>query len=424
MDRYSKGAIALHWIIAALILFEIGLGWRMEGKPGAELFAVYQLHKSVGITILLLSLIRLGWRVIHKPPAYPAHLKRWERRLSTGVHHVFYLLMIGLPLSGWLIVSSSKTAIPTFLYGLIPWPHFPGVAANKSVNGGAGIAHHLLVDAAYLMLFLHIAGALKHHLIDRSQLAARMLPVAANRLSLALAAALILVSGAFAFGNRVVLVTPHSVSAPAVTASPAASSVAAPAVNEAEPVADEPVAKEDVGQNETATTSVAPLSSKWTVERASSKIGFATSWNGTTLTGGFGRWSASIEFDPASLAKAHARVEIDVASVSASDGSAESALPGADWFDAASHPKAVFESSDFRLLGGDHYEARGTLSIRGIPRPLTLPFTLKIDGDKAQMTGTALLDRLAYGIGQGEWTATDAVPANVTVNLRVTARRK
>ncbi len=434
--RYGKGAIALHWLIAAFILFEIGLGWRMEGKPGAELYAVYQLHKSVGITIFLLSLIRLGWRYTHRPPPLSADLKRWERALATGTHHGFYLLMIGLPLSGWLLVSSSDKAIPTLLYGLIPWPHVPGVAASHGVNEVAEVTHKSLVWVAYGLFFLHVAGALKHHFVDKSQDAARMLPVVASRLGLALGVVLAFAAGALAFGNRVPLVAARlasparqaaAVSDPVVpvAASETDGNAATTDVTKAE---DEETAKEADEAAEAAKEAeeapAGPVSSHWTVNRSASSVGYATSWNGTALTGGFGRWSADIDFDPAALAKAHVRVEIDMASVSASDGSAESALPGADWFDAGSHPKAVFEARDFRSLGGNRYEARGTLAMRGVSRPLSLPFTLDIKGDEARMRGSASLDRLAYGIGQGEWTATDSVPARVNVNVKVTARRK
>ena len=128
-DRYTGVAVALHWLIAVSILFQIMLGWRMDDHGNSAVtFLVFQLHKSIGITILLLSLARLGWRLANPPPPLPAQLKPWERWLAHATHLGFYAIMIGLPLTGWLLVSASKTNIPTLLYGVLPWPHIPGVA--------------------------------------------------------------------------------------------------------------------------------------------------------------------------------------------------------------------------------------------------------------------------------------------------------
>jgi cytochrome b561 len=171
--RYAPVAIGLHWLIALAILFQISLGWRMDDHAhGAQTYLVFQLHKSVGITILLLSLIRLGWRLSHPPPPLPANLTTWERRLAALTHIGFYVIMIGLPLTGWLIVSASKTQIPTLLYGTVPWPHLPGLAHAPAETkaawhfvGEAG--HGVLAKLTYLLFALHVAGALKHHLFDR-----------------------------------------------------------------------------------------------------------------------------------------------------------------------------------------------------------------------------------------------------------------
>ncbi len=102
----------------------------------------------------------------------------------------------------------------------------------------------------------------------------------------------------------------------------------------------------------------------------------------------------------------------------------ESALPEADWFAVASHPTASFTATKFRHVAGNRYEAIGKLTLRGISRPLKLPFTLTIAGDVATMTGTATIDRTLFGVGQGEWAATTDLPAAVTVTVAVKADRK
>src|SRR3954464_14277443 len=106
-QRYAAPAIVLHWLIALAIICQIVLASRMDGPPTPESFAVTQLHKSIGITILLLSLLRLGWGVMASPAPLPATLTRWERVLAGLTHVGFYVIMIGMPLTGWLMVSTS-----------------------------------------------------------------------------------------------------------------------------------------------------------------------------------------------------------------------------------------------------------------------------------------------------------------------------
>src|SRR5436190_8976860 len=167
-ERYSALAVVLHWTIAALIILQLTLSYRMEGRT-PEAFAVIQFHKSIGITVLLLSLVRLAWRLMHPPPTEPASLARWERILSQVVHWAFYGVMIGMPLTGWIMVSTSRIVLPTLLYGVIPWPHFPGLAdlapaARHAWNAFGREAHELISYGIYGLLALHVAGALKHQL--------------------------------------------------------------------------------------------------------------------------------------------------------------------------------------------------------------------------------------------------------------------
>lgn len=123
-QRYSYTAITLHWLIALLLAFQIALGWALEGNNSPELFARYQLHKSVGITILLLSFARLAARLFtSRPPASDG--PAWTRALAGTVHWLFYLVMILGPITGWLLVSTARIQVPTLLYGIVPWPHLP-----------------------------------------------------------------------------------------------------------------------------------------------------------------------------------------------------------------------------------------------------------------------------------------------------------
>ena len=166
-----------------------------------------------------------------------------------------------------------------------------------------------------------------------------------------------------------------------------------------------------------------PAAPAWTVDKAASRVGFRASMSGAAFEGRFNRWDARIHFDPANLRGSRVTATIDVASAATGDGARDEALPSSDWFDARRHPRAVFTSTAITASGPGRYVAQGVLSLRGVTRPVSLPFTLAISGDTARMTGSTVLDRTAFGVGQGEWRDTNTIPARVTVNVAVTARR-
>ena len=427
-QRYSRVAMLLHWLIAACFAFQIGLGWRMDAAPGPQTFAVYQLHKSVGITILLLTLLRLAWRLTKPAPAFPEAMSRLEKRLASIVHAGFYILLLGLPLTGWLLVSSSKTAVPTFLYGVVPWPHFPGVptlstSSKAFVNDVSGFGHQSLVYIAYLLLALHVAGALKHQFYERGGDLARMLPAPRRVLGAAAVAVIIGFVALVAAGSQLRL---KPIALAGSTLTPGAQApLPAQAPSTATPVAT-PTAPATPEATATPVAEATPVATAdtWTVRPAASTLGFHTSWSQGPVDGHFGKWNARILFGPDALDTSSVAVTIDMATVKTGVPDTEGALPEADWFAVAAHPIAIFSATKFRHLAGNHYEALGKLELRGVSRPLKLPFTLTIAGDVATMTGTATIDRTMFGVGQGEWAATTDLPAAVTVTVAIKADRK
>ncbi|MFN3523888.1 MAG: cytochrome b, partial [Phenylobacterium sp.] len=219
-SRYSAVAIVLHWTIAAAIILQIVLAGRMEGPASPTVFAVTQLHKSIGISILLLSLVRIGWRLFNPPPPETYPMARWEHVLARIVHWGFYVLMIAVPLTGWIMVSTSRLAFPTLLFGVVPWPHVPGLeglegAARSAWHEVGEVGHDVLVKGIYVLLALHVAGALKHQLLKPGEpVLARMAPgaVAGRVLEPRILAILVGVGAVIAFGR---LYTPPSATAPA-----------------------------------------------------------------------------------------------------------------------------------------------------------------------------------------------------------------
>jgi polyisoprenoid-binding protein YceI len=161
----------------------------------------------------------------------------------------------------------------------------------------------------------------------------------------------------------------------------------------------------------------------WVVDKPTSAVRFTGSFNGDAFNGAFRRWDANIQFDPANLAGSSVTAVIETGSAATGDKDRDQALPSADFFAADKFPKATFASRSFTALGAGRYQAAGVLTIRGVRKPLTLPFTLAITGAQAKMTATVALNRLAFGVGQGQWKGTDAIPATVSVNIAISAHK-
>ncbi len=187
--RYSTVAIILHWLIAALLVWVVLLGWEASDLQGSAKVAPLQLHKPLGITILLLTLFRLGWRLTHRPPAISPHLKPWERRLASVAHWGFYVILLALPLTGWAMVSASKliTVFPIDMFGLFNWPALSFLTSlpadqMKATHEALENAHHLMAKLiVYGLVPLHVLGALKHQFIDKDNEMARMIPFLARK---------------------------------------------------------------------------------------------------------------------------------------------------------------------------------------------------------------------------------------------------
>jgi cytochrome b561 len=173
--RYDAVAIALHWLMAAVILALLVLGFVMTAqKPGSPLqFQLYQIHKSLGALVLCLTLVRLGWRLAHRPPPLPSAMAGWEQQAARLGHATLYGLMLALPLVGWAVVSTSPFNIPTLLFGQIMLPHLP---LPKDIHGPAKLAHAIGAWIMIATLIGHVGAALRHHIVLKDDVLSRMLP--------------------------------------------------------------------------------------------------------------------------------------------------------------------------------------------------------------------------------------------------------
>lgn len=175
--RYNLTAIVLHWLLAVAILGAFGMGLYLEGLPFSPAkLKLINWHKWAGVAILLLSVVRLLWRLTHRPPALPARIARampaWQHVAHHGTHHLMYLLFLAVPLLGW--AYSSAKGFPIVWFGVLPLPDW--VPVDEALAGTLKPLHGLAAWALIGLVALHVAAALKHQFVDRDGLLARMRP--------------------------------------------------------------------------------------------------------------------------------------------------------------------------------------------------------------------------------------------------------
>jgi cytochrome b561 len=171
--RYSTGAMLLHWAIAIAVIVNWRIAESAEHLPDLERGAVMANHMALGMVILVLTLARLGWRLMKAPPPLASTMKPWERLAARTVHTVFYILLVGLPLGGWLATSFYGVGVK--IWGLFTVPRMP-VAIDEHIGETIFEAHATAGTVMLVLIALHILGALKHTFIDRDGNLFRMLP--------------------------------------------------------------------------------------------------------------------------------------------------------------------------------------------------------------------------------------------------------
>ena len=413
--RYSRW---LHWLIAFLILLNVFLGWRID--PESPWFrSIINLHKSIGIAILLLTFARIAVRLAYKAPPEPP-MPRWQALAAKALHLGFYIVMIGMPLTGWLMVSTSSRPIPFFF---MEWFHLPVPQDNapnaKAIHETFETIHDLIAKLLiYGMIPLHVAAALKHQLVDKDNLLEHMVPglksrPVANWRWIVPMGVILLAAG---IGYGVYNGKPKTAAQPQTPVE---------AVTSMEAETSDPVA-EASGSASTSASDATPAVqvARWSVDKSATKIGFSTVFQGETVTGAFPSYTADIAFDPEQLDKSRVKVTIDLAAVTASNSDYADSLKGASFFDTANFSKAVFDARKFEKTGTDKYVAHGRLTLHGVTKSVDLPFTLTIKDGAAQMKGSTNVDRIAHGVGSGEWASTGELPAKIKVDITLKAKSK
>ena len=171
--RYDAVAQSFHWLIAALIVVQFALAWDADDLPlGLRKLALLARHKSFGMTVLMLAVLRLAWRWSHRPPALPKSMTPVEVRLAQLTHVAFYGLLFAMPLSGWLMSSAKSYSVSWF--GLFTWPDL--IAKNEPAFNLLRETHEVLGWGLLAIATLHVLAALKHHFWNKDGVLLRMLP--------------------------------------------------------------------------------------------------------------------------------------------------------------------------------------------------------------------------------------------------------
>ncbi len=175
-SRYNIVAIILHWVMAIAFLLMLGSGLAFDNIEMSQSlkFNMYQWHKSLGVLLLITFFIRVGWRLFHKPPSLPQSYKKLDIIGAKLGHIGLYALMIAMPLTGWLMVSSSPYGLPTIVFGWFEWPHIDFVQGSEVINKLSKNMHEILSWIFIAMIAVHVAAVIKHIKMDKINLLKRM----------------------------------------------------------------------------------------------------------------------------------------------------------------------------------------------------------------------------------------------------------
>lgn len=401
-STYGAVSKTFHWIIALLILTAIPLGLigadmahdiRQTDAGADQAFIdravlIFSLHKTIGIAAFFTAALRILWAIGQTKPGLLNGENRPEALLAETIHWLLYGAMLITPLAGWVMHSAETGFAPIW------WPFgqtLPFVPQDATVAGIAGWVHYLASRVLIVAITLHVAGALKHHLIDRDATLKRMLP-----------------------GRRAATPSPtqpgHAL--PVLAAITIWVGILAAGIAPA---------LSDRVSTPTTTAALGDRSAgNWQVEDGT--LAISVTQMGNTVSGEFAQWQADITFADDPDQERNGDVEVSIAIPSLELGSVTDQAMGEDFFDADEFPKAVFTADILRAEGENAFVADGQLTLKGQSVPVRMPFTLNIEGDRATMTASTTLDRRNYNIGEGVQDQS-TLAFDVDVDISLTAAR-
>ena len=367
-DRFGSVSKTFHWLtaIGIIVLMPLGVVANQMPYETSEQLAdkawMFSLHKTVGVAVFFIALARIAWALSQPKPGLLHPDRKLETLAAETVHWLLYGSLVVVPLSGWIHHAATTGFAPIW------WPfgqNLPLVPKSETVASIFGGAHWVLTKVLALSLLLHIAGALKHHVIDKDATLRRMWfgasdapeTTGSHKHSAPIAAALAFWAAALSVGAALGAYAPYTTPGTAI-------------------------ALEEV-------------QSDWQVQEGTLSI--EVTQLGSEVTGTFADWTAAINFDEMVDNGPAGQVEVTIAIGSLTLGSVTSQAMGPDFFNAQDFPTATFTADIISVVDG--YEAQGTVTIKDQSMPLTLPFGLSVTEEGAWMTGNATLDRRDFGIG-------------------------
>lgn len=390
-SHYGGVTKTFHWLTALLIATLIPLGIYANGLPyetSEELARkawFFSMHKTLGVSAFVVALLRIVWALTQPKPALLHADRKIESLAAESVHWLLYGSLVLVPLSGWVHHAATTGFAPIW------WPFgqdLPFVPKSDSVAAVTAGLHIVFERVLVLSIFLHIAGALKHHFVDRDVTLRRMLPgrpevtaaVGVHRVGLPVVVALAIWGVALFIGANLGVYKSHTGTVQAA-------------------------ALEDV-------------QSDWVVQDGSVEI--AVTQLGSEVKGAFADWTAAISFDKSITEGVAGSVEVTLSIGSLTLGSVTSQALGADFFNAESFPTAIYIADIIATAEG--YVSEGNLTIKEQSMPVTFPFTLTLEDGRAVMTATTNLDRRDYQIGTSSQPDESNVGFGVGVAISLTAQ--
>ncbi len=377
--RYSHVAIVLHWLMALLIIGMLAAGKYMTGleENSSLRFDLTQWHKSFGFLLLALSILRLLWRMTHKPPALSRANPRWERFAASFTHGIFYVLMIFMPITGWLMVSASPLNISTYLFDLFRVPHLPVVstAANREELAELFALMHEYASGIFItLLLLHIGAALRHQFSLKDRIFSRMAPDFAD--------------GSFADGARLTL--------GAIIAVIAVTLLLNIASRQSPPLLPDLASADLANSNleNSATNDSDPQSNDDTAWTAAT-VNYTLVVLGDEINGSFADAKVKAAINPQNPQDAALVAIVETASSNAGSPQIDDSLPGKDWFYTAMYPLASFQATQFEAIDDQTIKVIGQLNIRNISREISFPLSIS----NGTATGGFSINRLDYDLG-------------------------
>ncbi len=399
-SSYGSVTKTFHWLTALLILTALPLGWFANDLAHAiydpniptsesdiaRAATLFSLHKTIGVTVFFVALARILWALTQTKPGLLNADNKPEAFAAETVHWMLYASLVLVPLTGWIHHAATEGFAPIW------WPfgqNLPFVPKSLYLSEVTANLHWLFIWVLAGSLALHIAGALKHHVVDNDSTLRRMLPgrtdapePPAQHHSPVPAFAALAIWGAVLVGGWSIGVF------------------------------------EDRAKGAVDAAELGDVQSDWNVEEGS--LAITISQLGSPVTGSFGEWTAAIAFEEPAQPGPAGSVDVTIAIASLSLGTVTDQAMGADFFDSAQFPTAQFKADLFKTDAG--YEARGPLTIRDKSVDVILPFSLQLEDDTATMSGTLELNRMAFEVGTSQPTE-DSLGFNVTVSVDLTAKR-